>query len=142
MERRDVIGGAFVAGLTGLAAAPATAAAAQDDAGVAQAIENLSRVFDRRFEALVPGPYRDVALVRQQQRVFLRANHKYPDFLEVGVDVWESVYNWHILHRQPIEASRLGDGRYTLRFMFTNLLMRTDSAPDYVGLGFDGGPTR
>ena len=142
MERRDVIGGAFVAGLTGLAAAPAAAAAAQDDAGVAQAIENLSRVFDRRFEALVPGPYRDVALVRQQQRVFLRANHKYPDFLEVGVDVWESVYNWHILHRQPIEASRLGDGRYTLRFMITNLLMRTDSAPDYVGLGFDGGPTR
>ena len=138
MERRDVIGGALAAGLGGLAGSPASAGAlAQSVSGVADAVNSLQRMLDREFADAEPGPVGGVALVRQQQRVYLRANQKYPDFIEVGVDVWESVYNWHIKHRQPIAASRLGDGRYALTFMFTTLLMRTDTAPDYVGLGFD-----
>jgi hypothetical protein len=141
MERRHVIGGALVAGLTGVSAAGADAAV-QSDAEVAAAIDRLYGLFDREFDEAGPGPVSGVALVRQQQRAFLRANHKYPDFLEVGLDVWESVYNWHIRHRQPIAASRLADGRYVLTFMFTSLLMRTDTTPDYVGLGFDGAPPR
>jgi hypothetical protein len=140
MERRHVIGGALVAGLTGATAAGAAGGgAAQNEATVADAIDRLHGLFGREFEAAGPGSLGGVGPVRQQQRAFLRANHKYPDFIEVGVDVWEGVYNWHIKHRQPITAARLADGRYALTFMFTRLLMRTDTAPDYVGLGFDGG---
>ena len=142
MERRHVIGGALAAGLTGIAGS-APEAAAQDDTGVlVEAINNLHRLLDREFTAAEPGPLDGVAAVRQQQRAFLRANQKYPDFIEVGVDVWESVYYWHIRHRQPLTAQRLTDGRYTQTFMFTNLLLRMDTTPDYVGLGFDGAAQR
>ena len=142
MERRQVIGGAFAAGVAGLAGSGAAEAGGQDDGGVANAVNNLYRLFDREFEQADRGTMGGAALVRQQQRTFLRANHKYPDFIEVGVDIWESVYNWHIHHRVPILASRLADGRYTLMFMFTSLLMRTDTTPDYVSLGFDTVPSR
>ena len=84
----------------------------------------------------------DIAQVRQQQRTFLRANHKYPDFIEVGTDVWESVYYWHVKHLQRIESSRLADGRYAITFLYTNVLMRPDLAPNYVGVAFDGPPAR
>jgi hypothetical protein len=136
MERRNVIGGALVASLSGLAGADTAEAAAQrDDSSVALAIDNLYKLFDREFD-VSPAAVQLVSLVRQQQRTFLRANQKYPDFIDVGIDVWESVYNWHVKHRQPIEASRLGDGRYILTFMFTKLLMRTDLAPDFIGVGY------
>jgi hypothetical protein len=31
--------------------------------------------------------------VCDQQRSFLKAHQKFPDFIEVGIDVWESVYD-------------------------------------------------
>jgi hypothetical protein len=36
----------------------------------------------------------------------------------------------------------LNDGRYTLVFMFTTLIMRADIEPTYVGVGFDTPPVR
>jgi hypothetical protein len=153
MDRRQVLGGSIAAGVTGLAgsasarsaSAPsaAAAAAAQSDSGdVANAIERLYRMLYEHLETSQPGPLDHVAQVRQQQRTFIRGNLKYPDYLDVGLDVWESVYFWHIHHRQPLQVARLPDGRYAITFMFTTLVLRPDVAPNYVSQGYDGGPTR
>lgn len=139
MERRNMIGGGL-AGLTGLLAAdasPAVAAAQRDDAA-ARELEGVRGVLARHFDAVQFGPNREISLIRQQQRLFLRSAQKYPDFLEVGIDVWEAVYDWLIRHHQPVTAGRMADGRYGMTFMFTTLLLRPEQAPNYVGFGFDG----
>jgi hypothetical protein len=105
---------------------------------VASAIDQLRTALQRQFEACELGPCQEVASIRQQQRVFMRATQKYPDFIEVGIDIWESVYDWHVKHQQPVVSQRLPDGRYAMAFMFTNLLLRPDQAGNYVGYGFDG----
>lgn len=142
MDRRHVIGSGFAAGMSGLAGGDPSAAAQESDPQVAAAIERLGSLLDTHFDLAEPGPLAGVGVVRQQQRTFLRANHKYPDYMEVGTDIWESVYFWHVKHRQPLQLGRLNDGRYTMVFMFTTLIMRADVEPAYVGLGFDTSPVR
>jgi hypothetical protein len=46
------------------------------------------------------------------------------------------------VHQQPINMTRLTDGRYTLVFMFTTLLLRPDQAADFVGYSFDADTAR
>jgi hypothetical protein len=142
MHRRDAIGNGL-AGVTGLFAAGGAGSAPQrqdnnDDQLVAGAINQLRATLERQFDACDLGPCREIAAIRTQQRTFLRASQKYPDFMEVGLDVWDRVYDFHLKHQQPITAGRLADGRYAMTFMFTNLLLRVDQALDYVGFGFDG----
>jgi hypothetical protein len=142
LERRQVLGGGLAAGLAGLATMPAPAEAAaqrgDDMTAVASAIDSLRSAIERQFDACELGPCPQIASIRQQQRVFLRATQKYPDFIEVGIDIWENVYDWHVKHQQPVVSQRLPDGRYAMAFMFTNLLLRPDQAANYIGYGFDG----
>lgn len=139
MERRALISGGFLAGLTSLAPTESSAAAQRDrdDADrVADAVSSLRRTLERQFDARFD-PARGVAQIREQQRIYLRSNQKYPDFIEVGLQVWESVYDWHVRQLQPVTATRTADGRYTMLFMFTTLLLRPDLDPNYVGFGYD-----
>lgn len=75
--------------------------------------------------------------IRDQMVLFLRANQKYPDFLEVGYLVFHSVYDWHIRNRLPLSVGRSADGRYGLTYMFTRLILRTDAVPEFIGLPYD-----
>lgn len=139
VERRNLVGGGLAAGLAALVAggdADAAAAAAVqdgDDALVAGAVNGVRDAISN----LYVGPWRAIALIREQQRIWLRANHKYPDFIEVGVGVWDSLYDWHVRYQQPISMTRTPDGRYVLAFMFTTFVLRPDQAVDYVGPPWD-----
>jgi hypothetical protein len=134
--------GGLLAGVAALAASPAEAGVAEQDTLVAGAIAGLERtierLFDRQFEREFTTPWRGVSRVRDQLRVHVRSSGRYPEFLEVGLQVWESVYDWHVLFQQPLSAVRLADGRCTMTFMFTTLLLRPDLDPDHVGYPFDG----
>jgi hypothetical protein len=138
--RRNVISGGLVAGLTGAFIAPDAAEAqpvAPEDTSeaAAKAVDRFREAFERQVSpATAEG---SINQIRQQQRVFLRANQKYPDFIEVGLGVWEDVYDWHVRYQQPINATRLADGRYAMTFMFTNLILRPDQESGYVGFAFD-----
>lgn len=142
VERRNLVGGGIVAGLSALVkSSPAEAAAAagggQDgDSRVAREVSQLRTTIESQFQALQRTPW-GVEAVRRQQRDWLRSAHKYPDFIEIGISVWENVYDWHVRHQQPISVARLADGRYAMTFMFTTLLLRTDLALDFVGYPFE-----
>jgi hypothetical protein len=134
MQRRKLIGGTVLGGAAALlGAAPPVAAAQRDEAEViAAALQNVRSVLER---SLAVSP--ELSRIREQQRVFLKSNQKFPDFIEVGIDVWENVYDWHVRHQQPITATRTADGRYVMTVMFTMLILRPDQAGGYIGYAFD-----
>lgn len=136
MERRNILGGGFAAGFAALMA-PGTAAA-QSDGAVAAAVHDVQRSID----TLYGGAWVRIHQIREQQRVWLRANHRYPDFIEVGVAIWDAVYDWHVRYQQPINMVRMQDGRYVMSFMFTTLILRPDQTPDYIGPPFDNSADR
>ncbi|HEU4687888.1 MAG TPA: hypothetical protein VFS23_05995, partial [Vicinamibacterales bacterium] len=113
------------------------AAAASDDEQTAGAIHRLRESFERQFDQVYSDKWRGVSRVRKQQRTWMLATRKYPDFLEIGLDVWDNVYDWHVAFQQTLNVTRLADGRYAMAFMFTTLLLRPDQAPDFVGYPFD-----
>lgn len=76
--------------------------------------------------------------VRRQFAQFMKANQKYPDYVEVGPGVFTDVYDWHVRHRQPLEVTRV-DNRMAIRFMFTWLILRPDQVDGFVGIPFDRG---
>jgi len=137
VERRHLVSGGLVAGLAALAPPVAGAMPADDDAQAAAAIDRLRATFERQFEEVYTGKWRGVLRVRQQQRMWMQSSRKYPDFIEIGLDVWDNVYDWHVTFQLPVNMTRLPDGRYAMAFMFTTLLLRPDQAPDYVGFAFD-----
>lgn len=141
MERRQLMGGGLLASVAALTSAtPAGAAAAEGerDTLVAGAISDLGRALEPRAAE----PWRGVNRVREQIRVFLKSASRYPEYVEVGVQVWDAVHDWHVTYQQPLAMARAADGRYTMTFMFTTLLLRPDLEGDYVGYPFDNERTR
>jgi hypothetical protein len=147
VERRAVVGGGLVAGLTALmgesSAAAAPAPVVTDDGqAISGSIDQLKKTIDGQFDQSYTSLWRGIVRIRAQQRQWLRSTQKYPDFLEIGLDVWESVHDWHAAHQQPLSMGRAADGRYTMVFMFTTLVLRPEQAPDYIGFPFDADARR
>ena len=134
VDRRQLLTGGVMSGMATALGADGAAAGQQREDGerVAAAIAELRQALER--EARVSP---ELTRIRDQQHTFLKANAKFPDFLEVGIGIWESVYDWHVRHQQPLSVSRLSDGRYVMSVMFTTLILRPDQADNYIGFGFD-----
>ncbi len=46
--------------------------------------------------------------IRAAQRTYLKNSSRFPEFIDVGYDVFQSVVDWLIAVRQPVTISRLG----------------------------------
>lgn len=136
LNRRALLNGTLFSGLAALAPDGQGRGSSQDysrdDATIARAINELTTTVQH---AAVTSP--ELARIREQQRVFLRANQKFPDFIEVGIAVWESIFDWHVRHQQPLSVSRSAEGRYIMAVAFTTLILRPELAENYVGPGLD-----
>jgi hypothetical protein len=145
MSRRTVLGGPVVGGLLASLAPvaeprPAEAAAPQKE--TEQAIQEGSRalakaVQDLRDELKRQNDFWELGPLRDPIRMFLRSTGKFPDFVEVGVDVWQQVYDWHVRYQQPLTLGRNAEGRYTIMLMGTMVVMRVDTTPAFVGIPYD-----
>ena len=78
-----------------------------------------------------------VPKLRDAYTLYWRTHGKFPEFCEVGTSVFYDIYDWHIKNRLPIPVSRFADGRVSITFMYTQLLVRVDQAAEYVGIPFD-----
>lgn len=133
MERREVVGGGLL-GLSALLGTSAPAAAQQrDDRETAAAVDRLRDSIEQRFDG-----FAELTEIRLAQRTYLKANAKYPEFIEIGVGVWDRMYDWHVRNQVAPIIARRDDGRYTMAFMFTTLVLRSEMVDSYVGFGFDG----
>ena len=134
MERRNLVGGGLVAGIASMVAVgDADAAQDRDSIEVSRALGELRRTIENNYNS----PWLRIAQIREQQRIWMRTTQKYPDFIEIGLNVWEGIHDWHVRFQQPINMSRMADGRYVMSFMFTTLILRTDLDANYVGPAFD-----
>lgn len=150
MERRALVNGGLVAGLTALVAPDSAEAAAAAGGGggqgsdlqVANSVGELRRSLEQLAQQQMQGPWTGVNAIRRQQHDWLKATHKYPDFIEVGVGIWDSLHDWHVRHQQPLSLTRLTDGRYAISFMFTTIVLRPDMPIEYVSFPFDADARR
>jgi hypothetical protein len=139
--RRSMIGtttlGSMVAALLPAPTASGNAEPAAQQASE-KSVEDVAAAIDRlRAELQKQQTFWELEPVRQQQKTFLRAASKLPDYLEVGVDIWQQVYDWHVRYQQPMTISRDNQGRLTIMVMSTMVIMRSDLTPAYVGLPYD-----
>ena len=126
VERREVIGGGLAAGLAALFGDDAAQGAqttqrtpeTDDDAQTAKALDALRVMLEHRHES------QDIM-------------QKFPDFIDVGIDVWERLLYWHIKYRQPLTVLRTNDGHYGTPFMATTLLLRPEQTAGYISWGYD-----
>jgi hypothetical protein len=137
--RRDLLGGGVLGGLVGaLSATNASAEPAAGGEASDQAIDRITSALNQlRTEVRNQHDFIDIAPLRDAQKVFLRANSKFPDFIEVGLDVWFAVHDWHVRWQQPLTLSRDSQGRYTMLLLATTVIMRTDAAANFIGIPYD-----
>ena len=148
LSRRELITAGVVGGLAPEAAEAASVPPfvieeqqAPDKDGqreIARRIGDVSDVLRTEYQTSSLS-YGIVSKLRGDMEQFLRANTKFPDFIEVGVGVFIEVYDWHIKHRQQLAVTRQNDGRYAMQFMFTTLILRPEQDRAYVGVAYDRG---
>ena len=130
---------------------PAEIPAATIDAPPPQEIDNaaLRRIADNMARVTtsvdqLSGAFRTNTLaygfvdnLRAAYTLYWKSHSKFPDFCEVGTDVFYDIYDWHIRQRLAPPVSRLQDGRLVITFMYTQLLVRVDQSAGYIGIPFD-----
>ena len=151
LARRRMLGTTLVGGLLGSAIPAALSArsrsAAEAEAGAADQSNQLSeRQITEIVEALKdirkaieapPGAFVEILPIRQKQMDYLRATNKFPDFIDVGLDVWFAVHDWHVRHLQQPALGRDANGRHTISVMGTQLVMRPDLVPTFISAPYD-----
>jgi hypothetical protein len=129
--RRELLASGVAAGALG---AP-TEAAAQDSDSV-----YLARILDELrgiHQAVSVQGVQAIAQIRLARRTHLKNTGRFPEYVDVGFDVFESVVDWLVSVQQPAPISRLGDGRYTVPLFATTVVLRPDFPDNYVGQGYD-----
>lgn len=146
LTRRELVTGtalgSVVAGSTSIGAPPEAPPQDVDNAAL-RTIANKTTEIDQTLDGLA-GVVRSNTLafgfvpkIREAYTLYWRTHGKFPEFCEVGTSVFYDIYDWHIKNRLPIPVSRFADGRMSITFMYTQLLVRIDQAADYIGLPFD-----
>lgn len=158
LTRRELVTGGAAGALTTVASAISTSANADTHSTneapsptLPQDVDNVSlrRIADKTSEIdqTLDGlsaafrtntlAYGFVPKLREAYTLYWKTQGKFPEFCEVGTDVFYDIYDWHIKNGQPIPVSRSADGRLAITFMYTQLLVRVDQPPAYVGVPFD-----
>lgn len=137
MRRRALLNGTVLGALASAATAQ-TAGAAQGTTTDARALERLSALVEGlRNDLRDEWRFTEIAPIRNAQKTYLRTNGTVPDFIDVGVDVWFDLHDWHVRWQQALEHGRDAQGRSTLAMNGTRMVLRTDVQPGYVSLPYD-----
>ena len=140
LSRRELFTAGIAGGLGSGAPASATTAVEQDTTreGQREIARAIGQVEDAIRQGLQPTlSYGQVGKIRSSMEQFLRAHSKFPDYFEIGSGVFVELYDWHVKNHQPLNVTRLGDGRYTMQFMFSTMILRPDQESGYIGYPYD-----
>ena len=140
LSRRELFSAGLAGGLTSTTSVAPAAASEQESTreGQRQIATAIGEVEDVLQQALLPTlAYGNVARLRQMMEQFLRSHSKFPDYFEVGPGVFIDLYDWHVKYQQQLTVVRQPDGRYTMQFMFTTLVLRPEQDSGYISFPFD-----
>jgi len=79
-----------------------------------------------------------LADLRERFAVYLRTTGRFPEYIDVGVDVFYEAYDWQVRHQQPLQVSRQAGSRLALVFMYTQLVLRPEQERGFIGIPYDG----
>jgi len=128
LSRRELLSGAVAGGMV----------APEPEQSTDRYLQEISQALkDYRSSLEAQRNFPEIQRVRTRQIDFLRAQGKFPDFMELGVEAWFAVYDWHVRHLQPIALGRDPSGRYTLVLTATTLILRVDADPNFLGVPYD-----
>jgi hypothetical protein len=141
ISRREVV----TAGVLGTlaTAGPAEAAVTQDAQALKDAMKGLEdKVADLRntLEQSLRGSsmnYGNVGQVKSKLEAYAKNSGKFLDWCEIGLSVFTDVYDWHVRNQQQINITRIAEQRLAIQFMFTQLILRWENDPTYVGTPYD-----
>ena len=137
LARRRMLGTTLFGGLLGATIPAAAEAGGQtSDRQVMEVVDAL-REIRKALESQPQASFAEIAGVRQKQVDYLKATNKFPDFIDVGLDVWFAVHDWHIKHLQQMVLGRDSSGRYTITLLSTQLVMRPDLVPTFISAPYD-----
>jgi hypothetical protein len=132
-----VIGGVLSGGDAHAEPAAAAGTNAQR-AGTDEGSDRIAASIDRlRDELRNERVFSEIAAIREAQKTFLRVNLKFPDYIDVGTDIWFAVYDWHVRWQQPLTLGRDPLNRYTIVINQTAVVLRPDSVPSFISLPYD-----
>ena len=135
--RRDVM----ISGAVGALSTAAVPAYAQDESGqkalgilkgLEPGVEAIANVVNSN--SLAQGY---VKQLRETYTRYLKANNKWPDYCEVGMDVFYDIWDWHVKHGVSPQVSRMLENRISIDFMYTHLILRYDLTGGHIGIPFD-----
>jgi hypothetical protein len=144
LPRRALVIASVGAGLAALAAVPAPLEA-QTTSGdfppaALRALEDIRRAVEQmaaRTTACQEFTCPAVDQIRQTQKQYFKANGKFPDFIDVGYDLFMAAHDWHVRARQEPHQARTPDGRLSMRFFMTMLILRNDVSDGFLSVGYD-----
>ena len=135
ITRRQILTkGGLLGALVSAGEEPALAAGQSSQISDANARDIVQGLKGIENELAEPRAFAEIKTIRTRQMDFLRAQGKFPDFIEVGVDVWLAAHDWHVRHLQQTTLGRDASGRYTLTLMFTTLILRSDMVANFIGV--------
>jgi len=79
----------------------------------------------------------EISQVRDRQRTHFRINQKLPDHIDIGLQIWERLYDWHLENHLPLLVTRRTDGRMEMQVMMTALVLRSDVGDYFIGTPYD-----
>jgi hypothetical protein len=143
VKRRELLGGGILGGILGgmaedseagqqpQQAQPRQQTVIEDFSGVVNAINDLEKEIARQNSFI------DIAPIREVQRNFLRTNSHMPNYIEVGAGHWFNLYDWHVRWQQPLNLTRDLLGRYTITYLGTAIVLRTEMPDGYLSAPYD-----
>ena len=140
ITRRDIVTGGILAGTLSVPAAAAAHMLPQQRDADEKAASLLAEIRDelkKQRPSCNANDCPEIERIRSEQRTFLKGRGKFPDYLDVGVEVWDRVCDWHIEHQVPLQVTRMADGRYMLPFFQTMIVLRADIMNTFIGQGYD-----
>jgi hypothetical protein len=142
VRRRALLAGGILGGLTGSFGARSGTADAAEPAVQRQTpdedFREIVAALDKLRQQLAEQrTFVEIGAIRDAQRNFLRTNQKMPDFIEVGANHWFQLYDWHVRWQQPLNLGRDGQGRYTILFMGTTVILRPENQDSFMSAPYD-----
>lgn len=144
ISRREVI----TAGMFGSMAAARPAEAEMQSAAETQALKDLTKTLDDKFDALLNSidqglrgnsiTFGHLGSVKTKIENYTKTSGRFPEYCDIGLSVFYDVYDWHVRHQQPVNISRVSEQRVAIQFMFTQLVVRPENELTYIGVPYPG----